>query len=208
MALKSLKVAVPEKTATKKDEIPAFEVAGNVCSRFNKAKADLKDAEAVVAELEPVVKGVALPNLFEFNVGNPNNPTTSVKIVDGSGAVVRVSFTKRYSAAEVDAAEATFAGLGADINLYVQRTVKVAFDNKVFIGADGAFSEKTFNAFKKAIDETAKKLGVASPLSGKEVVEPKPDFHEKRWEAFPTVESQTKLSEALKNAVSLTPVTE
>lgn len=207
MALKSLKVAAPiEKTSTKKDEIPAFKEQGDICARFNVAKANLKAAEAVVAELEPELKQAALPNLYEFNVANPNNPTSSVKLVDGEGAVVRVSFTKRYSASDADVAEQVFKGLGADINLYVQRTIKVAFDNKVFLDADGSFSEKTYNAFKKVIDDTAKKLGVVSPLTGKEVVEPKPDFHDKRWEAFPTVESQGKLTEALKNAISLTPV--
>jgi len=206
MALKSLKVNVLEKATAKKEEIPAFAQKGDICSRFNTAKENLKVAEAVVKELEPELKAKALPNLFEFNVANPNNPISSVKLVDSTDSVVRISFTKKYSAANADLTEQVFEGLGADINEYVQRTVKVAFDNKVFLDKDGNFSEKVYDAFKKAIDEVSKKLNVESPLTGKEVVEPKPNFHDIRWEAFPTIESQGKLYEALKNVVSLTPV--
>jgi hypothetical protein len=177
-------------TSTKKDEIPIVQMEGDTCKRFNEAKKAIKDAEAVIKELEKVVHEQAMTAIFAHNC-DPNclQPLTSVKLQDVEvdeedetirkpGEVTRVSFTSRYNncdTAQVDATFANFApvpdGKGGkvhrDINEYVVETIAAKFDDSVFMDAEGNFDLTAYNKFRMAIEKVAKELGMVDAESGK-----------------------------------------
>jgi len=183
-------------------------------TEFNKARAAQKAAEAVVKELEPQVKEAGVREWIKANVENaPGEPITSIKLVDQNGSETRLTGMDKYPMADSEPVVELFEGalsdkvkeLKEDVNSYVQFTLKAAFDSKVFLDAEGDFSEKIYQAFKKAIDETAKKLNVVSPLSAAQVLSPKPGFHKDRWNKFNVVQ-QTQIYKVLPNTVTLTPL--
>lgn len=215
MALKRSKAIVAEKETTTKSEIPTIEVGGSIVAAYNLAVAAQKKAEAEVKENRPAVEEFGVAEIFRINVDNPTNPITSVKLVDETGAVVRVTSQDRYSAVDPDAVERLFENLNdADPNEFVQEVVKPAFDAKVFYGQDGNFRDEVFNAYQRAIQKVTTELvaagklaaGTGSPLVGKRLFMPKPTFNAQRWSNFPTVEAQTAISSVLTNTVTLTPV--
>ena len=93
--------------------------------------------------------------------------------------------------------------LDTDSNDHVQFTVKAAFNSDVFL-KDGEFNEAIYEAFKKAIDATAAALNVASPLSSKKLLSPKPDFHQKRWSTFDARQNEL-ICRTMPNTITLTP---
>ena len=81
------------------------------------------------------------------------------------------------------------------------------FDSKVFLDGDGNFSQKTYEAFRKAVEQVAQKLGVACPLETEKVVTPKETFHVERWKVIPSPDDQARVSALVKNTVQVVPVT-
>jgi hypothetical protein len=151
-------------------------------------------------------------------VANPGNPPSSIKLRDETGQIVRVTGQDRYSAIDPVAADAAFTELGSDIGLFAQMTVAARFNSAVFLaaagtnaGVTGEFSDKIYNAYKKAIDQATAQLvkdgflpaGAQSPLTTVPVGNVKPDFHTRRWAAFPSVEAQRAISAVCKNTVVL-----
>src|SRR4051812_34539486 len=69
--------------SAKKDEIPIVQIEGDTCKRFNEAKKAIKDAEAVVKELESTIHERAMAKIFAHNC-DPNclQQLTSVKLQD------------------------------------------------------------------------------------------------------------------------------
>lgn len=177
-------------TTTKKDEIPVVQLEGDTCKRFNEAKKQIKDAEAVINELQKIVHSHAMTAIFAHNC-DPNclQPLTSVKLQDievdeedgtkrTPGEVTRVSFTARYNncdTAQVDATFSNFApvsdGKGGkvhrDINEYVVETIAAKFDDSVFMDAEGNFDLAAYNKFRLAIEKVAKDLGMIDAETGK-----------------------------------------
>ena len=154
MALKRSKAIVAEKETTTKSEIPTIEVGGSIVGAYNLAVASQKKAEAEGKENRPAVEEFGVAEIFRNNVDNPTNPITSVKLVDETGAMVRVTSQDRYSAVDPDAVERLFENLNdADPNEFVQEVVKPAFDAKVFYGQDGNFRDEVFNAYQRAIQK-------------------------------------------------------
>lgn len=193
-----------------------------VVEAYNEAQAALKDATADVDGLKPVITKLGVLEITQHNCQTPLSPWSSVKLTDNEPAgSVRVSSTTRYKFANGDVASQVFEELLAtalkrakskkdeadikaqyDVNTYVQETLVASFDNEFFIDKDGDFDQERYDAVKKAIDEVAAKFKVASPLSTKAVVLPKPDFHERRYSLF-SAEENLRLSEALPNTVSV-----
>jgi hypothetical protein len=185
----NVKVNETETTA-KKDEIPVIQMEGDTCKRFNEAKKQIKDAEAVIKLLESVVHEKAMTAIFAHNC-DPNclQQLTSVKLQDievdeeneskrTPGEVTRVSFTARYNNCDTAQVDATFSafppvsdGKGGkvhrDINDYVVETIAAKFDDSVFMDAEGNFDLVAYNKFRTAIEKVAKDLGMIDPESGK-----------------------------------------
>jgi hypothetical protein len=185
----NVKVNETETTA-KKDEIPVVQMEGDTCKRFNEAKKQIKDAEAVIKELESVVHSHAMTAIFAHNC-DPNclQSITSVKLQDikvdeedetkrEPGEVTRVSFTARYNNCDTAQVDATFSnfppvpdGKGGkvhrDINEYVVETIAAKFDDSVFMDAEGNFDLVAYNKFRLAIEKVAKDLGMIDAETGK-----------------------------------------
>lgn len=223
MALKEIKIKTNSAKPTKSSDIVVIDVPGNIVSSYNRAVIDLKDAEARKAEFDFEVKELGLPELFEQCINNPTNPPSSVKLRDESGAVVRVTSMDKYSVFDAEVADPVFSEFGADINEFAQFTAKAKFDASVFLakkgtaaGDEGNFSEKIFNAYRIALDRATAELvrsgmlppGSVSPLSSEKVATVKPDFHKRRWEAFPSAAKQARISAVIRNTVTLNPVVE
>jgi hypothetical protein len=207
--------------AKKKDEIPIVQIEGDTCKRFNEAKKAMKDAEAVIKELQPVIHQKAMERIFDHNCApdclkmltsvklqdlepDPEDPEDEEKRVPGE--VTRVSFTSRYNNCDAELVDATFADFkGRDINDYVVETIAAKFDDSVFLDADGNFNVAIYRKFVAAIDKVAKEVGLkASPLSCKRVLETKPDFHERRFKDFDAEENFT-LAKILPNTIQCAP---
>lgn len=189
--------------AKSKSEIMVVSVRGNSITRYNKADAEYKDAEAKLKELRPEVLVTAVKKLMGHNVANPMAPVDSIRLEDDNGSQLRMSFTSRYKQADGAAADEAFTTLCADVNEYAQETVVAGFDSKVFLDKNGEFDAKVFTAFSLAIKAVADKLGKTMPLTSKTVVLPKPQFHTLRWSKFTTVEQQMTLFSVLPNTVQL-----
>ena len=163
MPLKQVAVKTTGPAPSKKStDIPSFAAKEALdLSRYAQAVRDMKEAERLVAELEPGIKAEALHQLFGHNVSHTDKPVATVRLVaEGEGdnvAVVRVSFQDKYSAPNVELADAMFQelrtteGKPGDINDYLQQAVGAKFDAKVFISAigkdKGEFSKPVYDAY-------------------------------------------------------------
>jgi len=208
MALKKLKVKINPPAATASNgEIPIVSIEGDLIEQYNKASKQAKDAEAVMNDLKPEIIELGLTEIFTRSCADNKKPTPTVRLKDDNGAVLRVQFTKRYSAvADVEAVEALFEEeLKADINLYVQEIVVPSFDAKVLYDADGNFDQKRYDAFRTAIERVAKTLGIDCPLKTDKAVKPKELFHEERFRVWPDASTQFKLSALLPNTNQVVP---
>jgi hypothetical protein len=180
---------------------------GSLLTEFNLARAEFKAAEARVKEFEPLVKQAGVKEWIRANVAaSPGEPVTSIKLVDQNGSETRLTGMDKYPVADPEPVGVLFEEvLHVDPNEHVQYTLKAAFDSKVFLDKDGNFDEKIYEIFKKAIDDTAKKLNVPSPISAVKVLSPKPSFHRERWAMFNAVQ-QAQIFKVLPNQITLTPI--
>ena len=212
MALKTIKTNIkdvaPKKSGT---DIKTVHINGTQIHRFVEAKAEIARAEADIAEIEPFIKREASREVFSMNVLDKSNDTKSVKLVDGTGAGVRVTLSAVYPALAEETVVNLFEsivqkadGSKADVNDYVIQTRKAKFDSKAFL-KDGEFCEAHYSAFFKACQTAADKLGIANPMSTEVVVVPKPDFDKKRYSDF-DLAAQTRIYEVVPNKTSITPV--
>lgn len=223
MSLKPLKVTTNEAPKSKKSDIKIVEVQGSDVAEYNKAVVEEKNAKARRDTLGAQLKAIGLPEFYSLAIGNPSNPPSSVKLQDEVGETVLLTCQNKYSEFDPEVAEPIFQELGAKIEEHAQFVVKAAFDSSIFLakpgttaGDEGKFSTKIYNAYKQAIDRATAQLvrdgllpaETLSPLSTKQVANVMPDFHERRWSAFPTPEQQARISEVICNTVVLKPVVE
>jgi hypothetical protein len=212
MALKTIKTntkdVAPKKSGT---DIKTVHIKGQAISRFNAAKAEIARAEADIIEIEPFIKREASREVFAMNVLDKTNDTKSVKLVDETGAGVRVTLSAVYPALAEETVVNLFEsivqkadGSKADVNDYVIQTRKAKFDSKAFL-KDGEFCEAHYSAFFKACQTVADKFGIANPMSTEVVVVPKPDFDKKRYSDF-DLAAQTRIYEVVPNKTSITSV--
>jgi hypothetical protein len=189
------RINIAESTAAKKETVPAFQTDLPL-AEFNRLDAQLKDLEALKDELKAQILDIGLEKLFAHNL-SASEKVDSVKLVN-NGDAVRVSFQNVYRDANPDTATEIFEQLGKDINEFAHETVKVQINDKLFLDERGEFSVKIFNETVKALNAIARKYGKdGNFLTVKKLVQPKPDFHQQRWQEFATVEAQKLLQEAL-----------
>jgi hypothetical protein len=213
-----INTASGQQTVLKNDEA----VIRPLVEAFNDASTRADEAEAAVKELEPHLKLMGVSFITSHNCGTPLDQWTSVKLEDHAGEKTRVSSTQRYPYANGDLVGACFESLKAaspqpdsndaraveaheekyDVNRYVQETVAASFDNKFFLDEKGNFSKARYDAVFAAMDVVAKKLSVTNPLSCKTIVQPKPEFHSKRYQVF-SADENAKIHAVLPNTVSI-----
>lgn len=212
MALKTIKTNSKDVTAKKSgSDIKTVSIAGKFISKFNAAKADIARAEAEILEIEPIIKREGSREVFAMNVEQKSSDTKSVKLVDTTGAGVRVTLSAVYPALAEETVVNLFEssvlksdGTKADVNDYVIQTRKAKFDSKAFL-KNGDFCETNYTAFFKACQQVADKLGIANPMSTEVVVVPKPDFDKRRYTDFDLF-SQVRIYEVVPNKTSITPI--
>jgi hypothetical protein len=195
--------------ATKASKRPTTSVGGRAVKRYLQVCRRLKQLVAAKEQLETPVQSAGLKKLFAHNIANPTAPVTTVEVHDTTGAVAQVQFKDQYKAVDAEVAVAMFDKAGAvDANLYIHEIVTGKFDDSVFIVKDAAgkdeFSQERYDAFKKAIDEVAKKFNITTPvLTSATKIVPKSDFHTVRWsKPFGTVEQQETIHATLKATVA------
>jgi hypothetical protein len=175
---------------------PVAQVEGDIVRRYNLACDNLKTAEAAKKELEPSIKLPGLDLVINTNLKACATPIGSVEVTDETGATTMVTLKDAYGAVDADAVSAVFSGLKLNVNDFVFETIEAKFDSSVFF-VDGCFNQERFNAFKKAIEDTATKFKVANPLSTSTKVTAKEDFHSKRWAAIPDFAKQKAIQQIL-----------
>ena len=210
MALKTIKTNSKDVAAKKSgSDIKTIPIAGKLISKFNAAKADIARAAAEILEIEPIIKREGSREVFAMNV-TQSSDTKSVKLVDDTGAGVRVTLSSVYPSLAEETVVNLFEsvlksdGTKADVNDYVIQTRKAKFDSKAFL-KDGDFCETNYAAFFKACQQVADKLGIANPMSTEVVVVPKPDFDKRRYTDFDLF-SQVRIYEVVPNKTSITPI--
>jgi hypothetical protein len=191
---------------------------------YVKAVKQKKEAERVIAELEPDVKKEAVHSLLLRNTQQPTRPITTIRLtqvesVQGGEGVpfsVRVSFKDRYRQPDLAQAEQLFKDLGADINESLQQSVGSKFDASIFIsrvGDDqGDFSKRIYDSYRKSMENVTAELikrgylpeGTKCPLETYEILVVRDGFHATRWARFPKVDQQERIAEALPNDVTAT----
>jgi hypothetical protein len=202
-SLKRISTPVAEIVSASKAKRPVAIIAGNSVDRYAKAVAALKSATADKTETQEVVFEAGVKLLVQTNIANPGNPISSVEVTDATGATAQVQFRDVYSAVDGDIVSEVFESQlpGLDVNDFVHEIVVAKFDSSVFL-VNGEFDEKRYEAFKVAIDNAAKCLNIASPLSSSRKVTAKPNFHASRWTAVKTVEQQLALQAVLPASIA------
>jgi hypothetical protein len=201
MAIKKAVVGVSAAPKKSADEIPEHQIDNNWVSRYIAAKKALKEAEDDIKALEPDIKLEAARYVLGQNAKAGSADLKSVKLIDKTGAAVRVTLADQYPELNRTEAEQLFEGWSLDVNDYVIETIKAAFDSKVFVQGD-EFSQVVYDQFSTAIASVATKLHVPNPLSCKTIVRLKPSFNEKRFQIF-TPASQLSIYAALPNKTSI-----
>lgn len=233
MAIKSTKVQVTGPAPkSKKPTIPVVLVKDDpllkesLVADYNRAAAREKAAAAEKAEIAPKLKELGLPVLYDHNGTKGNEVIASVKLVqqrvnedgeplepDGNEAVLGLQFKSSYSAVDAAKADAAFteAFPAHDINEYVVESVVGSFDHTIWMKEDGTVNRRIYKRIMDAMAEAVEDLdlrdeagNLRTPLATRKVVQPRPTFHQQRWEDF-TIEEQKKLSEIFPNTVALAP---
>jgi hypothetical protein len=208
MALLKANVQATKATAAKKSDTPEITVAGTICTQYNEASKQMKDAEATMKQLRPDLLDTALDYIFTQRCAGRDEST--VKVIDANGNVSRVAHTTKYGFADAEAADAVFTAFGADINEFAVETTKASFDNKFFLDENGNFDQGAFEAIQNAVAAAVTTLNAgravkkSNPLTSKLIVTAKPNFDEVRFKKF-SVEQNKQISEVLPNTVSITP---
>jgi hypothetical protein len=219
-AIKELGIPVSEKKTTRaRKEIPTLQVKGDIVRRFNEARDQIKNAEAVISELGPALKEAGLEYAFRHNVDHNTDEKAQISSVkleefdtkkDALESAERVMFTWSKRNLKLDASQVqaffdqikTVAGKKADVNNYAAWVVKVDFDISVFNNAAGKFDPKRYTKFYTALEAVAKELGVNCPLDTSKVFQPLKDFHSRRFKDF-TTEQNLRIAEVMPTSTEL-----
>jgi len=204
MALKTISANPAESVAKKASSIRVVKVRGQFIEKFVALRNQVDEAEAQMAEIEPRIKDLGVNEIFTDNVRAKTAEVSSVKLEDDSGTQVRVTVSNAYPKFNADQAVELLENVVKvkDVNDYLLQTRVAKFDSKVFV-KNGEFNQTAYDAFFNAIANVASQLGVNNPLSTEIVVTPKPDFHDRRFREFGTVEAQSALHTVMPTKVSI-----
>jgi len=216
--LKKSRAVAADASDSKKSSIPTAVIEGDLVSSFNDAIRRKKEAEDDANECREEVLKAGVPLLIAHNTDHADHPVASIVITDAEESSLRLTFMNKYQALTPDAAEELCKTLAdgdevPDVNQYFQEVVKPVLDVGIFY-VSGKFDDGVFNAYQAAITRVTSELiargklmpGTPSPLLGKRVVEPKPDFHQRRWVDFNSDAQQKTIYKHVPNTVTLTPV--
>jgi hypothetical protein len=210
--IKPLNIKQAEIKTTQSD-IQTFKIDGNAVLVYNRATAAAKAAEADQKAARPDVVFAGLDNIVTTNTGKIGELSKSVVLMDETGATARVTMVEKYSAANADVVDAMFSKPDMQVKIgnklstaddFVQYELKASFDSSVFLNTNGNFDKERYDAFSEAIAKVAAKFNVSSPLSNKQIVQPKPDFHQRRWSLFSASQQKT-IQEVLPFTVMVSP---
>lgn len=212
--------------------IRAFDIDGLQVTRYNALAVQGSEIAANLAKLGTELRTLGTDLLLGQAVMNPTAAPASIVLKDEGGASLRFTFKDAYSAVDAEAATNLFdKQLKRDVNDFVQVKVAAKFNADVFTVQKGCerksgggktavnleagdFSPELFNLYSKAIEQATAfaiaegllPVGTGTPLSSAEVVSVKPDFHQNRFAAFPSVELQNAIIKVCKNTTALTPI--
>jgi len=207
---------VLESKPLKKGDVVTIQVGDDYPTRYNTASSIAKQAAELMGSLKSAILPDALERFLDINGTNPFEPVSSIAYQDPDGNVLRVSFPIKYKEVPVEALEKLFASIRrrpqdeeeeekpVDINDYIQRTVVGTFDSGAFQGSDGAFDKKRYDAIMGAMEEVAKKFGIANPLTTQETIKPLPRFHTQRWVDF-DIATNRRISTVMPNQTQFSP---
>ena len=174
-------------------QIIAVPVPGDIITRYNEACDSVKEAQKVIDRLKPDLIDAGLDYVFEHNHNCANDPDaqiSSVNLLDErTGEVCQFSWLKKNLKLNAKAITAEFkdlyteSGKRVNINDYINYVPVAEFDASVFV-KEGKFSTEIYEAFAEALAALAEKYNVANPLTVGKVLQPKPDFHSRRWVDF------------------------
>jgi len=212
---KNLKV---KKAAAGKSDIEVLNIEGNDVAQFCLAGEQEKAAKALKSELRPSVLELALPHIIQTNCAakTEKERIKSVKLMDDTGSVLRVTFKSVYGAVDKAAAITAFEQLNAlrkedamaefaDLGKYATETLVATFDSKVFLNDKGDFEKAKYDKYREAIERVSKALGQECPLASKDIVVVKDAFMEARWMDF-SADENAALSEVFTNTIDVVPV--
>jgi hypothetical protein len=215
LASTGVPLAPPEVSPEVNKTCLEISIHGDAVTRYNKHAKDEKEAKKAKDKARPEVEVEALDELFKFNVENPKNVKTTIKVTDDEGAKANVSFKNAYAPlSDVQEVLNKLRTLGvSDPNRFVQKKVVIGFDTDVFYDKlDGSLKLDLYLAMMNAIQDVAANHGVPSPFTSHEVLTVKDSFHEDRWNIGANespenrADAQAWLRETFKNTVSITPV--
>lgn len=193
-------------------EIPAFNVSGNAVDRFVRAAKSKADAEAELAMARDEIVKEGLSRLFRHNISQPEQPSSSVKLVDDTDSRVLVTMQDRYTVKSVDSFEASCHMVGVDSGDYFHEVATAKFDDSIFV-VQGDFDQAVYRAYYSAVEQATKDLitdgriprGSKVPLRTAIATVVRDDFHRRRWNDFTTTSLQARINEAIPAVVSVKP---
>lgn len=173
--------------------IPTITVHGDAVTRYNEASDTVAAAEEILKELKPVLVDAGLAYVFEHNrehAKSADEQISSVNLCDAdSGEICQFSWLKKNLKINAKAVDAEFKGLctvegkRANINDYINYVPVASFDTSVFM-VNEKFDMEVYAEYIAALQKVADRYGVENPLTVSKVLQPKPDFHVRRWVDF------------------------
>jgi len=209
MPLKKLKVKTVTPPAAA-GGMPTINIDGDLVKQYVDAANAKKRAEEVLEDLRPEVLEVGHGEIYRRSIESPVTPVLSVRLKDESSEELMVSFTSKYKEiADVIGLEALFDslkngdGTAVDINDFVQENIVVTFDNKALCDGEGRFMQERYDKFLKAVAKVAQQLDIPCPMATKKVTTTLPKLHQLRWQQFPDVAVQEKISQMCPNVTMI-----
>jgi hypothetical protein len=194
--------------------IPVIPVKGDVVTRYTEAADTSKNANEVMARLKPALLDAGVEAVFAHNIAHgaePKEQISTVKLLDEkTGEALLCSWSVKNMKNDPKQVEAEFKtlrqtdGRKANINDYVAEVPVASFDSSVFI-VNGEFSMARYADFMRSLEAVAAAHGVANPLSCAKILQPRADFHVRRWTAF-DADANLALQAVLPTQVTLKPV--
>lgn len=188
--MKIIAIDLPDaETAAAATTVMSHPIEGNKVTRFNEARDAIKLATETINELRPDLLKVGMQVVFEYNCDNAT-PVSSVNLTeDKTGEIVQFSWSKKNNKNNHKQVATQFEairnvdGKKVNVNDYTHWVPVADFDVSVFMVKD-EFDKERYAAYMEALEEVSTRFGVKNPLTCVKVLEPRADFHTRRWQDF------------------------
>jgi len=203
MPIKRVGVGVTKTKVTGKKNAPEILVDGQYLSNLSHALDVAEAADRALEAAKITVKDVALLPYFQTCADN-NTMVSTVMLHDNGSTKVRMTVQDKYPSIDLAQGTALFEGLSKDPGDYLTETVKVSFDNKVFVDTKtGEFNNNLYLAMYNALAKVAKDYGVENPLNSTTQVVAQPTFHGARFASF-TPKQNAQIQHVFPATITLT----